>query len=349
MVIGLLTLIVLRPAVASCIGNNHVRPADVVSDDVSKLFDEKNFNKLDEMARNYEKERVLTFDGNSALMAFYRGIAKGFSTCAQNKTTEEEWRAHQQSIIDWMQSSPNSTAAKLALVFFTIDYGWRARGNGFASTVDDNAMALFKSRVAAARGQLAKLAGSCKRNPAWYAGMLEVALAQGWTYKEFNTIYRQAVKLDPYYLTIYYSSAAFYSKQWYGSKNQLKMEIEKSVTLTKERLGQSMYARLHWTHESLDMFEKGDVDWARMKIGFDDMLRIYPDDRTRNNYGKFACMVKDAKSVKKQLDQLGERVDPKSWGGKEFFSYCKALVRSSESGKPMKCYRRKDTGEEFCV
>lgn len=345
--IGLLTLIVLRPAVA-CIGNNHARPADVVSDDVSKLFEEKNYTKLDEMARQYEKKRVLTSDSNSALMAFYRGIAKGLSSCAKKKNTDEDWRAHQQSILDWMQSSPNSTAAKLALAFFTIDYGWHARGSGYASTVDDDAMALFKSRVAAARGQLERLAASCKNNPAWYAGMLDVALAQGWTYKEFNTIYQQAVKLDPYYLKFHYTNAHFYSAVWYGSKEQLNIEIEKSVALTKKRLGQSMYADLHWTYESPDMFENGDVDWARMKIGFDDMLRIYPDDLTRNNYGKFACMAKDAKSIKQQLDQLGTRVDPKKWDGKEFFSYCQALAKNSETGKATECFKRADTGEVFC-
>lgn len=346
--IWLLTLIVLRPAVASCIGNNHVRPADVVSDDVNKLFDEKNYNKLDEMARQYEKERAMTFDGNSALMAFYRGISQTFSNCAKDQKTEEEWRAHQQAILNWMQSSPNSTAAKLALAFFTVDYGWHARGSGYASTVDANAMALFARRVAAARGQFEKLAGLCKKNPAWYAGMLEVALAQGWTYQEFNAIYQQAVKLDPYYLTVHYTSANFYSEQWYGSKEQLKNEIEKSVALTKKRLGQSMYARLHWTHQSSDMFKKGDVDWTRMKTGFDDALGIYPDDWTRNNYGMFACMAKDAKSVKKQLDQLGARVNPKTWGEEDFFAYCQAFAKNSESGKPTQCFKRGDTGKVFC-
>lgn len=345
----LLLLFYVTPASASCVTNNHVRPADVVSDDVNKLFEEKNYKKLDELAFQYEKEKTLTFDSNSALMAFYRGIAQSFSNCSPVNKTEDEWLAHQKSISDWIKSSPNSTAAKLALALFTIDYGWHGRGNGYASTVNDKAMSLFKSRMSLARDQLDQLADLCKKNPAWYSGMLDLALAQGREPDEFDALYKKAVQLDPYYLNFHYASASFHSKFWYGTDNKMRNSIEKSVELTKNRLGQSMYARLHWTQsKSPEMFKTGGVNWTRMKTGFDDALKIYPDNRTRNSYAMFACMADDAKNLKKQLDLLGDRVNQQIWTDKNFYLYCKAIAKNSESGKETQCFRREDTGEVFC-
>lgn len=348
-IVALIILFHSRTAQASCISNNHVRPADIVADEVNKIFEEKNYKKLDELARQYERERRSTFDSQSSLMAFYNGIAYGFNSCAKTKKSEDEWAAHRQALIAWMDASPNSTAAKLALALFSIDYGWHGRGSGYASTVDEKSWAVFKERISSAKSQLDELAAACNRNPAWYAGMLYVALAQGWTPDAFEALYQKAVQIDPYYISIHYTSSEFYSERWYGSNEQQQAAIERAVKLTRKRLGEAMYARLHWTFSSSNsMFTDGNVSWKRMKEGFEDSLRIYPDDRTRNNYAKFACAADDTETLKEQLTKLGNRVEEGAWGSKYFYTYCKTLVKLAGTGKRPQCFQRADTGEVFC-
>lgn len=111
---ALLMIFFAQPALANCVVNRRERPVDVVTDDVSTLFAEKNYLRLNALAHQYEAERTATVDGNSGLMAFYRGIAQSFSGCGKSNKTEEQWIAHRDAISAWIASSPHSTAPKLA-------------------------------------------------------------------------------------------------------------------------------------------------------------------------------------------------------------------------------------------
>lgn len=345
---GLLVLVLANPARANCVVNYHMRPADTMSDEVNKLFEEKNYARLNALARQYERAPSTTADGNSSLMAFYRGILQSFSPCGRTKHTDEEWTAHLNGIEAWIAASGTLTAPKLARALTTIDYAWYARGYGTVSTVDDSAWPIFAKRLALARKQMEALASVSKKNPAWYAGMLNLALAQGRKPAEFDALYKKAVALDPYYLEVHHTKANFYSSKWYGSPAQQGAAIEQSAELTKAKLGRSMYTQLHWFFSrSPDIFKNGDVDWEKMKAGFDDMLKIYPDARTRDNYAMFACQAGDGKTLKQQFEVLGD-LNPATWTDAYFNSYCKALAKHSDTGEAPRCFTRADTGQIYC-
>jgi hypothetical protein len=325
-----------------------VRPTDVVADGFKKLLDEKSYQELDASFDKYLKEETATADGISALAGFYKGISQSFDVCAHPKRPDGEWLAHRDALLAWSHSSPKSIAAKFALALFAIDYGWYGRGDGYASKVDDTSQQLFKDRMADAKHQLDELAGIGKNIPTWYSGMLEVGTALGWKPEKINDLYEKAIRLDPYYVDIHFAVAEYYSAKWHGSQEQMLTAIERSANLTQQRLGQSLYARLHTTQSSsAAMFETGGVSWERMKTGFNDYLRIYPDDRTRNKFAIYSCMANDAKSTKQQLELLGPHVDPQMWES-EHYAYCVALAKNSESGKKPQCFRSVRTGEVVC-
>ena len=330
LVYGTLMFACAQPAGALCIRNTHVRPADIVSDDVSHLFKEKNYKKLDELATTYETELTATFDQVSALSAFYRGIEQEFNSCSTVRTTEEDWTAHRDAIVAWSAASPNSKAAKLALALFTIDYAWRARGTGYASETNDDAMSLYKQRLEEARIQFERLANVNKRNPAWYSGMLVIAMGQGWKPEKVDAMYVKAASIDPYYLDIHYTITEFFTPRWYGSDKQMHDAIDRASRLTNKRMGKTMYTRLHWTQSTdTNMFTSGSVDWGDMKTGFEDFLKLFPDIRVRNNFADFACLAKDIETLKKQLALLGDQVNPNMWASVAFFEYCSDRVKDS--------------------
>ncbi len=321
-----------------------------IADDVNELLSKKNFKELEALARKYEKEKTLSLSGKSALMQFHRGISKLFSGCDATVSTEAEWEEHNKLIEGWITSSPDSINAKLARAFSAIDYAWYARGHGYASTVSDDSLSLFKSRLSLARSQFDALARTAKNNPAWYAGMLDLGLAQGSPAKEFDAWYRKAVELAPYYTSVYSTNVSFHSASWYGDEEEVREAIEDSVKMTKKKLGQSLYARLHSSFsDSQDMFVNGKVDWGRMKVGFEDAVKLDPSDDIRARYARFACVAQDAVSVKKQLDLLGDRA---SFGKSEYSQnaliYCKALARNIDTGKKPVCFKSADNQGIYC-
>lgn len=343
-------LVVGTPSAFACLQNNHIRPFDVVSDEVHKAWVKKDFKKLEAWAQEYGVKGSRTSDGYSPLMAFYQGISDGFNNCAKtHQKSEKEWLYQEERLKEWQNAYPDSLAAKLALAFFTTNYAWHARGNGYANTVGDSDWARFNERIESARNQLEAIASPCENNPAWYDAMLSIALAQAWPREEFERIYRKGVELDPYYVGLYYARTNYLLPQWYGSYREYHEAIDEAVQATRKRLGEALYAKLHWTYSDVkQMFESGRVDWHRMKNGFEDSLHAFPDKWTRNNFARFACEANDPVTLKRELDKLGDNIMPEAWFSTEYLTYCKAYAKTTPGGKPVKCFKREDTGEVIC-
>lgn len=341
--------LVLLSSARACTQNNHIRPSDHIADDVHQLMEEKNYKKLDELYARYSKGKAATADRVSALSPFFSGIGQTFNVaCTKQARSEQEWRAHRDSLIAWRDASPGSTGPKLALALFEIDYAWLARGSGFASSVSDASHKLYQKRIASAKEQLDQLAGSAKNNPAWYGAMLQVAHAQGWPRKQFVALYDNAVKVDPYYTPIHYTYAAYHGERWHGSDEEEQAAIDRATKLTQKRLGQTMYTRLHWTRsKGGKMFETGFTSWPRMKTGFEDYLRIFSDTRTRNNYAIYACLADDKPTLRKQLALLGDQLDPKEWTNHQY-AYCMAYAKLSGLDQTPTCHKAVDYDKYWC-
>lgn len=338
----------VQPAYA-CTANNHVRPVDIAADGVTKLLQEKNYKQLDALYKRYVTEKTATADGISALSGFYKGISASFNYCATRPATDQEWRAHHAALDDWIKASPEPAGARLALALSTIDYGWHARGDGVASTVSAQSRQLFDKRMASAKRQLDKLAPAAADNAAWHYGMLYLGLAQGWPAQQVEAIYERAVHIDPYYIELHYEMAEYSSDHWYGSDEKMVNVMNRSADLTRQRLGQTMYTRMHWTRsESPSMFDSGAVNWERMKTGFEDYLKIYSDPSTRSHYAMFACRARDAATLKQQLDLLGSHFYQDAWRSQRQRAYCTALAALSGTGKEPACSTDPRTDEVVC-
>jgi hypothetical protein len=270
-------------------------------------------------------------------------VSKSSSNCGGVRESDEQWNDHRQLLSDWSKASPKSSAPKLALASFEAAYGWHARGSEYASKVTEEGWKLFRQRTANAREMLEKLGPEARKDPEWYAEMLSIALAEGWTHDQFDALYSEAVKKFPYYYEFYFTKGNFYSKKWYGSQADYQAFVDESVKATERQLGQSMYARLHWSAWRNSMFKDGQTDWSRMKQGFERILKNFPDDWNRNNFAKFSCMAEDVKVLRQQLDLIGDHVASAAWGSASYFEACKKYA----SGTP-NCWRREDTKEVFC-
>ena len=306
-----------------------IRPVDAVIKETGELLRSGKFGELDKRAEKYRTKNVLTSDGQPKLVGFYGGVVEPVDGCKSLEGREARWRDHQQHLLNWAVHSPSAEAPKLALAGYEAAFGWCAWGGGYASTVTAENWEIFQRKIANSRALLEKLAPTARRNPEWYTHMLHVGLSQGWDADEFNSLFNEAAARFPSYYSLYFQAANYYSAIWYGSQEQFKAFVEATVAATEPRLGQTMYARLHWAQWEPDMFQNGKTDWTRMKVAFERLIKDFPDSWNRNNFAKFACMAGDKKTLSEQLDLIGKSVVPTAWDGKSFFQDCKKFASNA--------------------
>jgi hypothetical protein len=182
---------------------------------------------------------------------------------------------------------------------------------------------VFRKGVASSRERLDRLAAYAKVDPAWYLAMLNVGIDQGWDSQRFDALFAEATAAFPSYLFYYFTKGVYYSAKWPGSRAQFDTFVEDTVRTTKSGMGQTMYARLHWTQATDTMFDDGQTDWKRMKAGFDDMLKDFPDDWNRNNFAHFACLARDWKTTREQIALIGPHIIGTAWWGEHFYRDCR--------------------------
>jgi hypothetical protein len=78
------------------------------------------------------------------------------------------------------------------------------------------------------------------------------------------------------------------------------------------------------------LFELTPADWKKMKAGFDDIVKRYPDDWNYNHYAWFACVARDAATTKQAFEKVGDRLDTSLWSNRQWLNRCRSLARDGE-------------------
>lgn len=306
----------------SCEDGKIIAPVVETAKTAQDLLWHRQFAKLDRLAEQYRTEQSVGADGKPMLMGFFNGIDYSLTNCGDTPSTEAQWKQHQRLLRDWTKASPHSAAAMLASAGFMTTYAWHARGNDFSSTVTDDGFKLFRERIAKARAQYESMGQAERTFPAWYQGMMTVALAQAWEKPEFDALFDEAIKKFPAYHPFYYTKAGFYTAKWHGSDEEFHQVVEEAVLATPT-LGETMYARLQASEWEATMFRDGQADWKRMSAGLQRMNQDFPGPWNQNVYARYACMAGDLDTLRKLLGEIGDKVAYPAWGSKRYFEACR--------------------------
>ena len=128
----------------------------------------------------------------------------------------------------WIAAYPKSTAARISLAEFYVNYGDFARGTGYADSVSDSQWRLFHERTALAKQALLEAAAFPERDPYWYAAMQMVAHHEGWSKEQARDLLDQAIAFEPGYYHFYVDYAYYLLPQWYGEKGDIQAFAEKT-------------------------------------------------------------------------------------------------------------------------
>jgi len=235
-------------------------------------------------------------------------------------TSIEEWLGlwdetrdgmFQQTFADYRTSRPASAFAPVLAAMQVHTAAWRARGEGYASTVTREGWALFNERNAKAWKMMLACKSTSQRLPLWYEQAIRIGNDADVPQRELDALFKEGIERFPGYHSIYFTYARQFSPRWGGDYEAADEFIRGQVSAKHNREGETLYARLYWLLDQFgsgdaDFFDESLVDWRRMRAGFELLMKQYPASAwNQANFVAFACRANDATTywqLRKQVD-----------------------------------------------
>jgi hypothetical protein len=144
---------------------------------------------------------------------------------------------------------------------------------------------------------------------------------------------KEAVALEPDYESFYFLRANWLQPKWYGQDGEWLRFAEQAAERTKAAYGQEYYARIVWaTFGTTNDQPLDGVNWARMRTGFEDMMKRHPESLWNlNAFAYFAVRAKDQPTALKLFGELKGRFAPAIWGTSKKFEAAEIWARTNEA------------------
>jgi len=274
------------------------------------------------MADELRQHKSRFSDGRWKLTAFYDGMHP--DTAVQQA---EEWKRYELQLRRWIESDGStSPTPHVALASYYVGRAWRDRGSGYTRSVTPEGWRGFAQGLALAEAELKGSASVSQRCPHWFNVMQTVALGQGWPEPDYEKLFESAVAREPSYYFYYFSKANFYKSRWYGDREKIKRFVDDAVARTYKVEGYTLYSRIYWSASREfggEMFAPGNVDWVKMKLGFEFMNKEYPNSTWNlNAFAYFSCLAGDKATAQRLLREIGNDIAVGAWSSGQVYADC---------------------------
>jgi hypothetical protein len=237
---------------------------------------------------------------------------------------DDHWLPVERKLDDWAARFPQSTLVAIAQAQAYIAHGWSWRGGGYARTVTPENFKKVQEYGKRAYDALMAREKVGRTDPNWYVQMITVARVLGWEREPSIALYQAAMKAFPLNYDIYFHVASRLTPRWGGSPEAVASLASFAVDQTRKVEGESMYARIYWSVGSqLDAeLSSPDVDWKRIRAGFEDVIKRYPDPYNLNHYARMACEARDQPTTRRVLLRIKGDVEQSAWVGRAHYLRC---------------------------
>ena len=295
-------------------------------------LEQENFDQIDAIADAVRSQKSRFAGGAWKLQKVYRGLREPANGA---RASDAAWEFQIGRLKKWAERKPKSITAHVGLAAAYVEYGWHARGRGFAGTVTDDGWKLLATRLATAKEILngaKKLTAKC---PHWYEVMLTIAMGQSWEMDEYNKVFEEAIALEPAYHYFYGDKAQYLLPRWHGEPGDWERFADDMSRRLGGKLGSIIYYQIAMDvvdcYKDREFFTGTQVSWPRMKQGFADLEeRDGASARGLNELCRIAGQTGDKPFTKALLNRIGDNWDPETWTNREYFEHYKAWAASGD-------------------
>jgi hypothetical protein len=257
------------------------------------------FAQLDKLAQQIRADKSRIKGGVWKLSIFTTAVARPGGEVA----TDAQWQAHLTRVKKWVEASPQSAAARIALANTYISYASFARGAGYSNTVSDQARKLFGERVEQGKRILLEAAQLQEKCPSWYEVMQTVATDEGWDKKDARTLFDQAAAFEPAYYHYYRQYGNYLLPKWYGDEGETQALAEEAAAKLPEPDASITYyeiASLIACQCDSERDSLAGMSWPRIRQGYGNLVRLYGTSELKSNRFAYMSYVAGDKSSAKR-------------------------------------------------
>ncbi len=279
--------------------------------DVRVLLHEEKYEELEKMANVFRMGKMRFPDGGWKIHQFYKAFGDPYYG----------WSELFRNIDRWVKKYPNSVTARVAAGTAWSDFAWAARGGGYAKTVTEEGWKLMRERMAKAydlvKNQPDDPSRDCMER---YSLLLWIVHSQGGDRQKYEALFQKAISFEPLYYTYYLGKAFYLLPRWYGEEGEWQRFADEAIKLTPKSEGMGIYTRILikiWGHKEFTAFREPDISWEKMKQGFLDIERNYPNSmQNLNAFCMFACIAGDKETARGLFKRIGNMPYTEVWSGR---------------------------------
>ncbi len=298
------------------------------------LLAANDYARLTHVADSLRATRARFEDDHYALLDFLDAFS---APGTPQEADAYAWQASLRQLEGWREQMPNSALPSVALAETWVNFGWKARGHGAASGVREAGWVGFEHAMGCASQALDEVSRISARGIEWYLVAGRVALGQGWTTAESESLFRCAVALDPTCDFAYWQRADFLLPRWYGQPGEWEAWLERAVAPLPPEDADRVYAAVCTQMEDFhrNLYEETRASWPRVARGFRVQLRLHPGSQWLAQEFAFHAMLNgDLAAAQEGFRRTGPRYDLAVWRTKELFTESFALVRQEVPNTP---------------
>lgn len=247
---------------------------------------------------------------------------------------EAQWKLAEDKAAQWQRAYPSSSLAVFAATHAHIGHGFFHRGNRMAVDVLPEKWPLFHAELKKASDALLAPDTKVPRDAVWYTAMLQLAQYQSVDLQAYARFVDEATTKWPNFYELYFVAAGRMQPRWGGSTEAFEWLANMAAEKTRATDGMALYARVYWgiaqSEGMHNLFDATRVDWKKMKAGFDDIVKRYPESWNYNHYAWFACLARDAAATKSAFDKVGGELNAELWQNRQWLNRCRTLARDGE-------------------
>jgi len=271
------------------------------------------FDQIEEIGARIRRHKCRDWHGTWQLEWLYDGLGDG-----EADITPDKRDAFKATLDRWQEAYPNSVMPLIVQAKTHIDYGWDARGSGYANTVTKEGWRVFHREIGIAEDYLLKAEALNGDDPELYAKMITVGMASNNSSREQQAIFEKGIGIELGYYPLYQRMAYSLTPRWGGRPGELERFAEHAVEQTRGQFGTALYAVIAQSILGC-VGEENFVDdhffkWKMLDQGFEELREAYPNSNWRlNQHCLLACIYRDQEKAKVLFEKIRGDVDDSIW------------------------------------
>jgi hypothetical protein len=275
--------------------------------EVRSLAKQRKFERLEAMARELAESKARFTGGGWKIYSFY--------ACAtvMDGNSEEDYKKEFEFLRAWKKAIPLSITASSLIAGLQVQYAWKARGEQYASQVNEDSWQIFQSRIEKAEEEIQEAKKLEARCHYYFTVQMDLAKAGNKGDDRSRAAFSAAIRFDRDYQYYYGNHAISLMPRWGGNPGDWERFAEETKMNIGGQRGLQMYFYIVADVSDLGFkkfFSENHPSWKDTKEGYRSIVEEFGTTPLHlNRFAKLASEAQDNQAYCTAVERIRNEKD----------------------------------------